>query len=204
VETSAEPFVMEEGFESLFNGHDLTGWCLHPTTEKQLEQRKRWQSRDPAAPPWPIITEKLDLAGRTQSPDGRYVALHGRLIVTSPPEGRKIQQLWTTREFPDDFTLKLEFRATPNADSGVFLREPQLQCRDFPLAGPYKDLKTFRAGNWNELIVRVQGNVAYCTCNGELLESEFKLPETGPIGLEGDRGQMEYRHIRLGPYSAPN
>jgi hypothetical protein len=26
---------------------------------------------------------------------------------------------------------------------------------------------------------------------------EFKLPETGPIGLEGDRGQMEYRRIQI-------
>jgi len=39
--------------------------------------------------------------------------------------------------------------------------------------------------------------VAVCTCNGELLESEYKLPGTGPIGLEGDRGQMEYRRIRI-------
>jgi hypothetical protein len=23
------------------------------------------------------------------------------------------------------------------------------------------------------------------------------VPATGPIGLEGDRGQMEYRHIRI-------
>jgi hypothetical protein len=34
-------------------------------------------------------------------------------------------------------------------------------------------------------------------CNGEVLESALKLPETGPIGLEGDRGQMEYRRIRI-------
>ena len=40
--------------------------------------------------------------------------------------------------------------------------------------------------------------MAHCTCNGEVLEAEFKVPEAaGPIGLEGDRGQMEYRRIRL-------
>mgnify|MGYP003383774168 CR=1 FL=1 len=117
--------------------------------------------------------------------------------MTTPPEGRRIQQLWTTREFPANFTLKLEFRATPNADSGVFIRKPQLQCRDYPLAGPYKNLKQYRAQDWNELVINVKGNVAHCTCNGELLEESFKLPDTGPIGLEGDRGQMEYRRIRL-------
>jgi hypothetical protein len=30
-----------------------------------------------------------------------------------------------------------------------------------------------------------------------VLEEAFKIPETGPIGLEGDRGQMEYRRIRI-------
>jgi hypothetical protein len=35
--------------------------------------------------------------------------------------------------------------------------------------------------------------------NGELLEAALKLPATGPIGLEGDRGQMEYRRIRIKP-----
>jgi hypothetical protein len=46
-------------------------------------------------------------------------------------------------------------------------------------------------------VVEVTGGVAHCTCNGELLEAALKLPNTGPIGLEGDRGQMEYRRIRI-------
>lgn len=201
VDTQPEDFEVEAGFESLTNGRDLSGWCQLPSTEKQIAQAKRWKANDPQAPTWPIITEKIDLTGRRQSPDGRYVAIADRLVVTTPPEGRKIQQLWTTREFPNDFTLKLEFRATPNADSGVFLREPQLQCRDYLLAGPYKELKKYRAGEWNELVVRVSGDTAYCTCNGEVLEEAFKVPATGPIGLEGDRGQIEYRRIRVGPAS---
>jgi len=45
--------------------------------------------------------------------------------------------------------------------------------------------------------VVVKDNVAHCTCNGEVLEAALKLPETGPIGLEADRGQMEYRRIRV-------
>lgn len=203
IETEADDFEIEVGYESLFNGRDLSGWCLLPSTEKQIAQSQRWKSNDPRAPSWPIVTEKVDLSGKKQSPDGRYVAVNGRLVVTTPPEGRKIQQLWTTREFPNDFTLKLEFRATPNADSGVFIREPQLQCRDYLLAGPYKELKKYRAGQWNELEVRVRGNTAYCTCNGEVLEANFEIPETGPIGLEGDRGQIEYRRLRVGPAAPP-
>lgn len=199
VETEPEPFALEEGFESLFNGKDLSGWCLLPSSEQEIEQARRWKAADPDAPPWPIVKEKVKLAGLKQTPDGRYRAIADRLVVTTPPEGRKIQQVWTTRSFPEDFTLKLEFRATPNDDSGVFVRKPQLQCRDYLLAGPYKELKRYREGDWNELEVRVHGNVAECSCNGEVIEGEFKLPDTGPIGLEGDRGQVEYRRIRVGP-----
>lgn len=172
-ETVDDDFKLEPGYLSLFNGHDLTGWRF----------------LDPSSP--------SNFDGKTASSDGRYIAKHGRIVVTTPPEGRRVQQMWTTQEFPGNFTLKLEFRATPNADSGVFIRKPQLQCRDYPLAGPYKNLKHYRPQDWNELVVTVKDNVAHCTCNGEVLEEALKLPESGPIGLEGDRGQMEYRRIRI-------
>lgn len=197
LETEADNFTPEPGFVSLFNGRDLTGWGYRPTSEADIQGAKRWQASDPNAAAWPIVTSAVSFDGKTSSDDGRYVAKHGRLIVTTPPEGRKIQTLWTAREFPKDFVLKLEFRATPNADSGVFIRQPQLQCRDYLLAGPYKQLKQYKPQEWNEIVVTVKGGEAHATCNGEVLEAAMKLPTTGPIGLEGDRGQMEYRRIRL-------
>ncbi len=103
----------------------------------------------------------------------------------------------TTREFPKDFNLKLEFRAAVNADSGLFIREPQLQVRDYLVAGPYKDLKKYKPQDWNQIEVTVRGGVAHCVCNGEVLEEALRIPVTGPIGLEADRGQMEYRHIQI-------
>ena len=57
-----------------------------------------------------------------------------------------------------------------NADSGLFVRGPQLQVRDYPVAGPYKELKKYKPQDWNEIVVVVKDNVAYCTCNGEVLE----------------------------------
>jgi lysophospholipase L1-like esterase len=190
----SDNFQIEPGYESLFNGQDLTGWSFRPTNEKMKKGRDRWKNR----PAWPIVEQAISFDGQANSTGGRYVAKNGRLIVTTPPEGRKIQQLWTTRTFAGDFTLKLEFRATPNADSGVFLRGPQLQCRDFALAGPYKDLENYKPQDWNELIVEIKGSTARCTCNGEVIEEEFAVPESaGPIGLEGDRGQVEYRRIRI-------
>lgn len=169
-ETAPDTFQPEPGFTSLFNGKDLTGWTFKG-----------------GAP----------FDGKTRSSDQRYLAIHDRLVVTTPPEGRRIAQLWTVREFPKDFTLRLEFRATPDADSGVFIRAPQLQCRDYALAGPFKDLTKYKPQEWNEIEVVVTGGTARCTCNGEVLAEAFKVPATGPIGLEGDCGQMEYRRIRV-------
>ncbi len=197
LETEPYQFTPEPGFVSLFNGTNLTGWGFRPSTEADKESARRWKASDPNAPPWPIVIAAVPFDGQARSSDGRYIAKNGRLIVATPPEGRRIQQLWTTREFPRDFTLRLEFRATPNADSGVFLRGNQLQCRDYPLAGPYKKLKNYRSGDWNELEVTVKDGVAFSLCNGEVLETAMKLPATGPIGLEGDQGQMEYRRIRV-------
>jgi sialate O-acetylesterase len=132
--------------------------------------------------------------GKTESSDGRYTARDGRIVVNP---GKGLAQLRTMRELPHDFHLKLEFRAGVNADSGIFLRGPQLQCRDYPVAGPYVDLKHYKPQDWNEIEVIVAGDTATCTCNGEPLKFDSKLPPTGPIGLEADRGQMEYRRIRV-------
>ena len=197
LETEPYQFTPEPGFVSLFDGKDLTGWGFRPTSEGDKESARKWQAGDPNAPPWPIVTSPISFDGQTSSPDGRFVARKGRLIVTTPPEGRRIQQLHTTQDFAKNFILRLEFRASPNADSGIFLRGRQLQCRDYPLAGPYKNLKHYRPGDWNEIEVTVKDNVAHSLCNGEVLESAMSLPATGPIGVEGDHGQMEYRRIRV-------
>jgi lysophospholipase L1-like esterase len=197
LETDPDDFTPEPGFTSLFNGRDLTGWGYRPTTAADAEAARRWQASDPHAAAWPVIAQAVSFDGQTSTPDGRFVAKAGRLIVTTPPEYRKIQQLWTTREFPKNFVLKLEFRATPNTDSGIYVRGPQLQCRDYALAGPYSTLQRYKPQDWNEIVITVKDGVAHCTCNGEVLEDAMPVPGTGPIGVEGDRGQMEYRRIRL-------
>jgi len=108
-------FTLEPGFKLLLNGKDLTGW----------------RYKDGPA-----------FDGKTNSSDGRYSAKDGKIIVNP---GKGLAQMWTVQEFPTDFHLKLEFRAEVNADSGIFLRKPQLQCRDYLVAGPYKDLKKYKA-----------------------------------------------------------
>lgn len=168
----ADDFKPDDGFISLFNGTDLTGW-QYP------------------------LAEKFD--GKTETSDGRYTAKEGILTVNprDPARSPRIRQLWTVKGFPKDFVLRLEFRAAVNADSGIYLRKPQLQCRDYLVAGPYKQLKHYKPQDWNVIEVTVKNNVAHCVCNDEVLEEALVLPATGGIGLEADRGQMEYRHIQL-------
>jgi lysophospholipase L1-like esterase len=164
-------FLPEPGFASIFNGRDLTGWGY---------------------------VGRSSLTGKTSSDeDGRYVVKNGRLVVTVSHKGQETKKLWTTRVYPRDFTLKLEFRASPNADSGIFVREPQLQCRDFVIAGPFATLEHYRALDWNEIVVTVHAGLAHCTCNGEVVVDAMPVPAVGPIGLESDRGQVEYRRIRV-------
>ncbi len=171
-----DDFKLEPGFVSLYNGKDLTGWSYRDKAGKVLEA----------------------FDGKLEASDKRYTAKADILVVNPQPKGaQRLRQLWTTKEFPKNFHLKIEFRAAVNADSGIFLREPQLQCRDYLVAGPYKNLRKYKPQDWNEIEVVVKDNIAHCTCNGEVLEAALKLPPTGPIGLEADRDQMEYRRIRL-------
>ena len=165
--TAADP---KSDAVELFNGKDLTGWT--------------YKTGDP-------------FDGKAESSDKRYTAKDGAIVVNP---GKGTAQLWTTAKFPKDFELRLEFRAEKNADSGLFIRGPQLQLRDYPVAGPpayAKKLTKYKPQDWNEIVVVVKGQAAHCSVNGEVLEEAFKLPETGPIGLEADRGTVEYRNIRL-------
>jgi len=166
----ADETKVEPGTIELFNGKDLSGWGY-----------KKGDTFE-------------DFDGKAASSDQRYTA-KDQTIVVNP--GKGIRQLWTKAQFPKDFELRLEFRAAKNADSGLFVRAPQLQVRDYLVAGPYKNLKKYKPQDWNEIVVVVKGTSAKCTCNGEILEEMLKVPATGGIGLEADRGQMEYRKLRL-------
>jgi len=166
-------------FKSPFNGKDLTGWCYR--TRKGEE----------------TLFEKFD--GKNESKDGRFTGRDGVLTVNpwDAAKGPHFATIWTTMDYKGDFSFTLEFRAGVNADSGIFLRGTQLQCRDYLVAGPYKSLKNYKPQDWNKIEVVVKDNIAHCTCNGELLEDALKIPVTGPIGLEADRGKMEYRNILI-------
>jgi hypothetical protein len=173
---AAQEFELEPGFVSLYNGKDLSGWAYRAKKTR-------------------VVTD--DFEGKAESKDGRFSA-KGELLVANPrPEGGERGKLYTTREFPGDFELRFEFRASEYADSGVYLRKPQLQVRDYLSAGPYRTLTQYQPQKWNEIVVVVKNDVATVTCNGEILEERMELPASGPIGIESDRGTLEYRRLRV-------
>ncbi len=164
----------EPGFRPLFNGKDLTGWRLGQS----------------------------DLAGKVATDDGRFAVKDGVLVVTgskdSPP---RMTEIDTVDSFDGDFTLRLEFRASTGANSGLHLRDKafahQLQIRDYPRLGPYRSLKDYHAGGWNAIEVVVRGGKARCTCNGESLEAALAIPGRGPLALQSELNVVEYRNVRI-------
>src|SRR3954468_14780517 len=164
----------EPGFQPIFNGKDLTGWRLGHT----------------------------ELAGKAASDDGRFAVKDGVLVVTgskdTPP---KMAEIDTVESYDGDFSLRLEFRASRDANSGLHLRDKafahQLQIRDYPRVGPYKTLRGYKDGGWNAIEVIVTGTTARCTCNGELLEASLAIPAKGPLALQSEVNVVEYRNIRI-------
>jgi Domain of Unknown Function (DUF1080) len=170
---AADEFKPEPGYTSLFNGKELTGWQFVPRKPKEPK-------------------ESLD--GKTESANKRFQVVDGVIVANV---GRGIEDLYTIKEYNKDFHLKLEFRAAPRADSGVYIRGPQLQVRDYPTVGPYKKLKNFKNGDWNLLDITVKGTTALCKCNDEVIEPAFKVPAKGRIGLQAEVGKFEFRHLQI-------
>jgi hypothetical protein len=217
---AGDDFKVEEGYKSLFNGKDLTGW------------------RYTAKP-------KESLADKTETSDGRIKVEDGAIVMMEKDAKGKggIRDLYTVENFPKSFRLKMEFRASLKADSGVYLRGPQLQVRDYIRRNEHKHLKKFKNDGWNELDITVTnavptttvngkvltakddleltvkdgkpeaklngkpvdiktisvniGALAQCLCNGEKLETMRNLPANGGVGLQAETGKFEFRRIRI-------
>jgi hypothetical protein len=116
---------------------------------------------------------KTSLDGKTETANKKWHVTDGAIVIDGGGGG----DLYTQQEFNKDFHLKLEFRAAPKADSGVYIRGPQLQVRDYPRAGPYNKVK-FNDGGWNELDVTVKGGAVTTTVNGKAVTPKDTLEVT--------------------------
>lgn len=96
--------------------------------------------------------------------------------------------------------IRLQFRAAPRADSGVYVHGSQLQVRDYPTVGPAHYAGPCKpAGEWNELEWDITNGTAVVKLNGQVIEKAWKIgnqPDQG-IGLQKERGDFDFRYIRL-------
>jgi hypothetical protein len=96
--------------------------------------------------------------------------------------------------------IRLQFRATKGADSGVYIWGNQLQVRDYPNAGPKQYAKPARpAGEWNDLEWDITDGVAVVKLNGEVIEKAWKIGANAKkgVGLQRERGDFDFRHVRI-------
>lgn len=176
----------------------------------------------PADPPRAIFNGK-DLTGWAQVLDSRWVVEDGTLVARQDPRGRREGESWLiTEKDYGDFLLKLKFRVTPGGNSGVFLRDPVPRADrlsapdggkppweagveaninathpDYPTGSLWDVAKApaglERAGDWNDLMVKVQGDRVWTWVNGRLAVDATQSRSTrGAIGLQR-HGGAEYR-----------
>jgi len=211
-------FEVEDGFTSLFDGKDLTGWEYKGSKE--------------------------DLDGKTATADDRFAVDNGAIVARAKDKNGQGggKDLYTIKKFAKAFHLKLEFRAEEKAASGVYVRGTLLKVNDFIRRNEQKQLKKFAKDDWNLLEIVVKNNVlvtavndrplaetdtfemsykdgkatatlngkaidpkkvsvrytsvAVCTVNGEPLET-LTVPATGAVGLRAEDGKLEFRRIRI-------
>jgi Domain of Unknown Function (DUF1080) len=137
-----------------------------------------------------------DLEGWTGDPTGWSVVDGAIHLDAKKAKGH----IYSKTTHSGNCIIRLQFRATPGADSGVYVHGKQLQVRDYPKAGPKEYARPAKpAGEWNDLEFDVTGGVAVVRLNGEVIERAWRL---GPdakrgLGLQKERGDFAFRHIRI-------
>ena len=188
----------EEGFESLFDGHDLTGWGYRPTTEADKESARRWQASDPNAAAWPFVTEPVAFDGLTATPDGRFAAhqrpARGHDPARVPQDPAALDDARVPRRLRPEARVsrhpERRQRRLPARSAAAVPRLPARRTLQGPEALQAAGLERARRDRPRR---RGRGPPATASCS----RPSSRCPATGPIGVEGDRGQMEYRRIRI-------
>ena len=136
-----------------------------------------------------------DLEGWTGNLDG-WSVVDGAIHL----DAKKAKGNIYSKAVPGKSTvIRLQFRATPKADSGVFIYGNQLQVRDYPTAGPKEYAKPAKpAGEWNDLELDITDGVAVVKLNGEVIEKAWKVggKTTEGIGLQKEVGDFDFRYVR--------
>ncbi len=217
VATAQENNQPPEGFESLFNGQDLSGWhAINYHSFKGLNHEKLAEM--PAAE-----REKL-LAEQWQEAQKYWTVENGELVN----DGRG-PYLTTDREF-GDIELWIDYKTVAKADSGIYLRgTPQVQIWDYTEEGGKWDRDADKGsgglfnnskgaagqiplvfadkpfGEWNRFRIVQVGARTSVWLNGQKVvdnaimenywDRERPLFATGPIQLQTHGGEIRWRNL---------
>jgi len=198
--------VGDDGFVSLFNGKDLTGWQgLVP-----INARKKMTAEQYAAA---VKKANKEMQGHWTVKDG---VLH---------YDGKNGSLQTVKDY-GNFELFVDWKIGPNGDSGIYLRGyPQVQIWDINgknnpkkigSGGLYNNLKNPSnplmvadnpIGEWNNFHIVMKGDKVTVKLNGKLvvdntpLENHWErgqpLSVRGPIELQHHGDQLWFKYIYL-------
>lgn len=105
-------FELEDGFELLFNGKDLTGW-------KEFSDKKE------------------SLKGKTEAYKGRFKVSEGKIVIDPTVKGDK--HIETERQFGKDAHIKFDFKPGPKCNNDLFIRGSKFDVN--PTAKELKDVK---------------------------------------------------------------
>ena len=144
--------------------------------------------------------------------DGTIVADDGdvALLCTALP--------WT------DYELSLQFRATPQTNSGVFLRtklqvaDESRDCYEINIAPPDNPFPTASVvkrrkkegveitGDWQTMNLVMRNNKVVVSVDGDKVNTYIDPDpiRTGRIGLQHNTGRIEFRDIRVRPFGLIN
>ena len=175
------------------------------------------------APPPPIFNGR-DLSGwKAPDPNPFWRVENGVLVGEN--DDKLTGNVLSTEKAYGDFVFEAEVRWSGEIDSGVMLRDPQLQLqigisrslkRDmtgsfyvnkvgYPEAGRAQDVdKLMRPDDWNSFRLEARGPTFTVWLNGRQVArfTDEKFAGAAPLGLQihpGLKMKVEFRQLRAGP-----
>jgi len=170
----------------------------------------------------PPIFNGRDFSGWVVPEPNLHWSVVDGVIVGQSDEARKESVLRTEKSY-GDFVLEFEARWSEGADSGVFLRRPELQMQlgisisrkidlsgsfyvggqePYPVSGRANIAGKMRGdGKWNEFRLEAKGDTFTVWLNGEqvgrFIDASYAAP--APIGLQVHQNlqmKVEFRNLR--------
>lgn len=203
--------------EQMAEGHPFAMEVLDDSANPVFSQQLL--SKDEIAAGWIALFDGETLFGwQTSNPEVKWKVVDGAITADPGPEGF----LHTSVPY-SDYELIVEFRATPDANSGVMVRsttnptDPINNCVEVNIAPEHPEgyttgsiigrvLPEYRLENhegWQTLRMIVQRNTCIVELNSNLVaefkDDEEKVRPAGYICLQQRFGKVEFRKVNLKP-----